>query len=79
MNKPRHIVALALCALYFSFAAHAFEVTSPAFEDGGELPQDYACKKHGGKDLSWEIDIRDVPAGTVSLVLIMDDPDAQRN
>ena len=39
--------------------------------------QDYACKKHGGKDLSWEIDIRDVPAGTVSLVLIMDDPDAQ--
>lgn len=77
MNKALLVSASVLCALCFSFMAHAFEVTSPAFEDGGELPKIYACSKQGGKDHSWEIDIHDVPDGTVSLVVIMDDPDAK--
>ncbi len=66
-----------LFAWFLSFTAHAFEVTSPAFEDGGKLPKIYSCSKQGGKDHSWEIDIHDVPDGTVSLVIIMDDPDAK--
>ena len=77
MNKTLLVVASVLCALCLSFTVHAFEVTSPAFEDGGTLPIIYACTKQGGKDHSWEIDIRDIPAGTISLVLIMDDPDAR--
>ena len=77
MKKSVFVAATVLCALYFSVAAHAFEVTSPAFEDGGELPEVYACAKQGGKDHSWEINIRDVPDGAATLVIIMDDPDAQ--
>ena len=77
MNNSRCLAASLLFALCSSVTAHAFEVTSPVFEDGGQLPQVYACSKQGGQDMSWEIDIRDVPAGAVSLVVIMDDPDAQ--
>jgi Raf kinase inhibitor-like YbhB/YbcL family protein len=77
MNKALLVLASVLCTLCLSFTAHAFEVTSPAFEDGGELPKIYACSNQGGKDHSWEIDIHDVADGTVSLVVIMDDPDAK--
>jgi len=50
-----------------------FELTSPAFTDGGEIPQKYTCE---GEDLSPALAWRDVPAGARSLVLIVDDPDA---
>ena len=77
MNKSFYFVVPFFLALCFSYTADAFEVTSPAFEDGGKLPKIYACSKQGGKHHSWELNIRDVPAGTVSLVVIMDDPDAK--
>jgi Raf kinase inhibitor-like YbhB/YbcL family protein len=76
-KKPLFVAASVLCALCFNFAAHAFEVTLPAFEEGGKLPKVYACSKQGGKDHSWKINIRDVPDVGVTLVIIMDDPDAQ--
>jgi Raf kinase inhibitor-like YbhB/YbcL family protein len=70
----------ALASLFFiclSSGANAFEVKSPAFKDGDKLPRIYACSKQGGKDHSWEITINDTPSEAVSLVIIMDDPDAQ--
>jgi len=49
------------------------EVTSPAFEDGGPIPEQFTCD---GADESPELRIAGLPEATASLVLIMDDPDA---
>ncbi len=49
------------------------ELTSPAFTHEGMIPDRYTCD---GADVSPELGIEGVPEGTVSLVLVMDDPDA---
>jgi hypothetical protein len=49
------------------------KVESPAFENGREIPVKYTCD---GEDVSPEIIWSNIPEGTKSLVLIMDDPDA---
>ncbi|MFP4028917.1 MAG: YbhB/YbcL family Raf kinase inhibitor-like protein [Candidatus Brocadiia bacterium] len=49
------------------------ELSSRAFDDGGMIPSVYTCD---GKDISPPLEISDVPPGTESLVLIIDDPDA---
>jgi len=49
------------------------QLTSPAFENGGEIPARHTCD---GDDVSPPLGIRDVPPGTESLALVMDDPDA---
>jgi Raf kinase inhibitor-like YbhB/YbcL family protein len=51
----------------------ALELTSPAFRNGGEIPVRYGCE---GEDISPALAWRGAPAGTHSLVLIVDDPDA---
>jgi len=48
------------------------QLISPVFENGGPIPSIYTCD---GKDINPPLEIKDVPAGTKSLVLIMDDPD----
>jgi Raf kinase inhibitor-like YbhB/YbcL family protein len=48
-------------------------LTSSAFADGQEIPRDHTCE---GGDRSPALAWRDVPAGTHSLALIVDDPDA---
>ncbi len=48
-------------------------LTSPAFEDQGEIPERYTCD---GKDISPELRWQGVPENAKSLVLIVDDPDA---
>ena len=48
-------------------------ISSTAFEDEGDIPQLYTCD---GDDISPPLLIEDVPPGTASLVLVMDDPDA---
>lgn len=47
-------------------------LTSPAFEDGERIPSKYTCD---GENISPEFRIENVPEGTQSLVLVMDDPD----
>jgi Raf kinase inhibitor-like YbhB/YbcL family protein len=49
------------------------ELTSPAFEHEAAIPARFTCD---GEDVSPELAITGIPAGTVSLALIMDDPDA---
>jgi Raf kinase inhibitor-like YbhB/YbcL family protein len=48
-------------------------VTSTAFTDGGAIPKRYTCE---GQDIAPPLAWGGVPAGTKSLVLIVDDPDA---
>ncbi len=48
-------------------------LTSSAFVHGGSIPPTYTCD---GRDVSPPLAWRDLPAGTRSLVLIVDDPDA---
>lgn len=49
------------------------KLTSPDFQSEGPIPARFACD---GADDSPELNIAGIPQNTVSLVLIMDDPDA---
>lgn len=51
----------------------ALTLTSSAFTHHGEIPERYTCQ---GQDVSVPLAWSGVPAGTSSLVLIVDDPDA---
>ncbi len=51
----------------------AFSLQSKSFANGGEIPRVYTCE---GEDLSPELSWSEPPAGTQSLALIADDPDA---
>ncbi len=48
-------------------------VTSPAFAHNTTIPQKYTCQ---GKDINPPLTISNIPEGTISLALIIDDPDA---
>ncbi len=73
-------VALAAILLTFSGAAgkevtkmDVMTIESPAFRDNGTIPKQYTCD---GKDINPPLVFRNVPPGTRSLALIVDDPDA---
>ncbi|HLK89424.1 MAG TPA: YbhB/YbcL family Raf kinase inhibitor-like protein [Polyangia bacterium] len=51
----------------------AMTLTSPSFEEGGEIPRRHTCQ---GEDLSPALAWTDVPVGARTLALIVDDPDA---
>ena len=51
----------------------ALSLTSPVFTHDGAIPKNYTCQ---GKDISPALSWRDLPKGTKSLALIVDDPDA---
>ena len=51
----------------------ALALTSAAFTDQGPIPKLYTCQ---GKDISPALAWSGLPAGTKSLALIVDDPDA---
>ena len=47
-------------------------LTSPVFEEGKEIPTKYTCD---AENISPELYIGNIPEGTISLVLVVDDPD----
>lgn len=49
------------------------EITSPAFEDNGWLPERYTCK---GDAIHPALTIRKIPPEARSLVILLEDPDA---
>lgn len=49
------------------------KLTSPAFENNGNIPSIYTCQ---GQDINPELNIKGIPEQAKSLVLIIDDPDA---
>jgi Raf kinase inhibitor-like YbhB/YbcL family protein len=49
------------------------QLTSKAFSEGGMIPRPYTCD---GDDVAPQLAWENVPEGTKSFVLIMDDPDA---
>ncbi|HSI82056.1 MAG TPA: YbhB/YbcL family Raf kinase inhibitor-like protein [Solirubrobacterales bacterium] len=53
----------------------SFSLTSPAFEDGGDVPARHTCE---GENVSPELAWSGVPERTRALALIVDDPDAPR-
>ena len=48
-------------------------LTSPSFEHEKSIPSQFSCQ---GNDINPALQITDLPDGTKSLTLIMDDPDA---
>ncbi len=50
----------------------ALSLTSPVFAHNGEIPRIHTCQ---GKDIAPALRWGDLPAGTKSLALIVDDPD----
>jgi Raf kinase inhibitor-like YbhB/YbcL family protein len=67
------IRSLYLVALLGGDPTLALTISSPAFGPGDMIPAIYTCE---GSDTSPPLQWRDVPSGTKSLVLIVDDPDA---
>ena len=51
----------------------ALSLSSSAFKEGETIPKEFSCE---GADKSPELKWSEVPAGTKSFVMIMDDPDA---
>ena len=51
----------------------SFQITTPAFSAGGDIPKKFTCD---GPDLSPKLAWTDPPPKTQALALIVDDPDA---
>jgi Raf kinase inhibitor-like YbhB/YbcL family protein len=51
----------------------SFKLTSPAFANESSIPIEFTC---GGENINPPLNIENVPEGTLSLALIMEDPDA---
>ena len=51
------------------------KVFSTVFSHNGHIPPEYTCD---GKDINPPIEVSDIPDGTRTLALIMEDPDAPR-
>lgn len=80
MAVPVLLMPIVSCGSSASHSKHVrdsspsgFGIESPAFEQGGMIPSRYTCS---GEDVSPALRWTAPPAGTRSLVLIAEDPDA---
>ena len=70
------LLTVIVSGIYFSEINEGGEnmkLTSPAFENNKSIPSKFTCQ---GEDINPALVIEDIPAGTKSLALIVDDPDA---
>lgn len=58
-----------------SLPSIGMQLTSPDFEQGKLIPEKFTCE---GDDINPTLIIENIPAGTKSLALIVDDPDTPR-
>ncbi|MCX5715825.1 MAG: YbhB/YbcL family Raf kinase inhibitor-like protein [Candidatus Omnitrophica bacterium] len=49
------------------------ELTSPEFKNNGSIPAKFTCE---GESINPALAVKNIPSGTKSLALIVDDPDA---
>lgn len=52
--------------------AKDLKVSSPAFDDGGNIPKKYTCE---GEGINPPLKVDKIPSGTKTLAIIMEDPD----
>ena len=72
--RKKIIVILVLSVLFLAGGeVMAFELRSPAFKQGEDIPKKYTCE---GEDISPALKWTGAPEGTKSFALINDDPDA---
>lgn len=69
----RNFFYTVLICLFWINNAMAFELLSQNFKQGDSLPALYTCD---GKEVTPQLYWQNMPGGTQSFVLIMDDPDA---
>ncbi len=70
------VVFLAICMFIVSCSNGGnvkMELKSHAFKNGGKIPSKFTCE---GEDINPQLSWSDVPEGTKSFALIVDDPDA---
>lgn len=67
------IVLICLVAFANGEEVKSMKLESPSFQNQGEIPKKFTCD---GKDISPALAWSDVPEGTKSFALIVDDPDA---
>jgi Raf kinase inhibitor-like YbhB/YbcL family protein len=71
--KSKFVLAILTLALLTACGGPSvLTLSSPAFQNGEVLPQNYSCD---GGEVSPELSISGVPEGTVSLALVVEDPD----
>ena len=77
MTRTHLLAGIALFAAAWVVQAKGgampFQITTTAFSNAGAIPKNHTCD---GPDLSPPLTWKDAPAGTQSLALIADDPDA---
>ena len=57
--------------VFLSSNVYAFEVVSPAFNDGERIPKVHVCGNKGGKDISIPVKFNNIPEKTNFLALII--------
>src|SRR5438552_11259588 len=67
------IAAVAGALSSFAVGGGKMKITSPAFQEGGNIPSKFTCD---GSDSNPALHFEGAPAEAKSLVLIVDDPDA---
>lgn len=80
----RHMLGAGLCVLMLhgvtTYAAEAFELTSPGVPDGGTLASIHAGSQNdcGGRNVSPALQWRNAPTGTRSFAITIFDPDGAK-
>ena len=73
MKKILFIMIIFFLFCFNSYAEDSMQLSSPSFKENERIPKKFTCH---GDDINPELNISNVPKEAVSLVLIVDDPDA---